>query len=138
MFYLTSTTKSIGTLLAQEVKGQKRPMYYITCMLPGANERYSTMERHCLALVFVIQKLRHYLLAYPLHVITKCDPIRYLLTKSVLAGRATKWMLSLVEFDITCKTPSGLGLFVGSVPCRDFEPFESRNDKHVMELTKDE
>ena len=83
MLYLTSTTKTIGTLLAQEVEGQERLVYYITCMLQGVKERYSEVERHCLALVFVVQKLRHNLLAYQLHVITKCDPIRYLLTKPV-------------------------------------------------------
>ncbi|KAG5552838.1 hypothetical protein RHGRI_010819 [Rhododendron griersonianum] len=60
-------------------------------------------ERHCLALVFAAQKLRHYLLSYPLHLITKCDPIRYLLNRPALAGRPARWLLSLAEYEIICK-----------------------------------
>ncbi|XP_021817375.1 uncharacterized protein LOC110759596 [Prunus avium] len=36
--------------------------------------------------------------------IVKSDPVRYLLTRSVLSGRLARWLLQLSEFDITCTT----------------------------------
>lgn len=100
LLYLTSTIRSIGALLAQEIDGTERPIYYISRVLQGAEQRYSPVERHCLALVFVAQKLRHYLLAYPLHVITKCDPIHHLLSRPAMIGCTARWLLALAEFDI--------------------------------------
>ena len=53
LLYLTSTAKSIGALLAQEIDGTEQPIYYISRIMHGAEQRYSPVERHCLALVFV-------------------------------------------------------------------------------------
>ena len=51
--------------------------------------------------MFVVKKLRHYLQAHSVHLISWADPIKYLMPKSVLSGRTTKWALLLQEFDIT-------------------------------------
>ncbi|KAM1523234.1 hypothetical protein ACFX10_013280 [Malus domestica] len=45
----------------------------------------------CFALVFVVQKHRHYMHAYIIHLVTKTDPIIYVPTKAI-KGQA------LVEF----------------------------------------
>lgn len=50
--YLTSTDKSIGALLAQEVKGAEHPVYYLSRSLRGTETNYSMIQHHCLALVF--------------------------------------------------------------------------------------
>ena len=47
------------------------------------------------------EKLKHYLQAHSIHLISRADPIKYLMSKSVLSGRTTKWALLLQEFDIT-------------------------------------
>lgn len=67
--------------------------------------RYSQLERHCLALVFVEQKMRHYFLAHEVKFAIRTDPIRYLLTKPVLVGRHARWMMILFEYDIKCVMP---------------------------------
>ncbi|GFZ04508.1 hypothetical protein Acr_17g0000800 [Actinidia rufa] len=71
LLYITS----IEALLAQEV-GVERQVYYISRVIQGAEVRYAPIETHCLALVFAAKKLRHYLLSYPHHLITKCNPFR--------------------------------------------------------------
>ena len=69
--YLTSTNKSIGALLAQDVEGAKKSIYYISCISRGPEVRYIAMERNCLALIFAAKKFRDYMLAFPIQIITK-------------------------------------------------------------------
>ncbi|XP_028077305.1 uncharacterized protein LOC114279278 [Camellia sinensis] len=108
LLYVTSTPKSVGALLAQEIDGLEQPVYYISRVVQGAEIRYSPIERHCLALVFAAKKLRHYLLSYPIYLMTRSDPIRFLLTRPALSGRPARWLLSLAEYDITCKAPKAI------------------------------
>lgn len=102
--YITSTAKSIGGLITQEVDGKEKPVYYICRIIRGPETRYSQLERHCLALVFVAQKMRHYFLAHEVKLATRTDPIRYLLTRLALVGRPARWMMILSEYDIKCVT----------------------------------
>jgi len=106
--YITSTTRSIGPLLAQEIDGQERPIYYLSRLIHGPEIRYSSLERHCFALVFVAQKLRHYMLSFTIHIVTRCDPIKYLLARTILFGRAARWFLILSEYDLKCVIPHAI------------------------------
>ncbi|KAM2064146.1 hypothetical protein PS2_027071 [Malus domestica] len=54
----------------------------------------------CLALVFAIQKLRHYMYAYTIHLVAKADPVKYVMSKPVLTGRLAKWALLLNQYVI--------------------------------------
>ena len=100
LLYLTSTVNSIGVLLAQKEKGIEKPIYHFSRMFVGPEKRYLLVERHCLALIFVAQKLRHYLLAFSVHIITRCDPIKFLLAKTILMGRSARWFLILSEYEL--------------------------------------
>ncbi|KAG5552009.1 hypothetical protein RHGRI_010181 [Rhododendron griersonianum] len=129
ILYLTSTPRSIGALLVQEVDGTERPVYYISRKVHGAEERYTAIERHCLALVFTAQKLRHYFLSFPIQIITKCDPVRFLLSRPALTGRVARWLLTLAEFDISCVTPKAikcqaLADLLAQFPSGQCEPLE--------------
>ncbi|OMO94091.1 reverse transcriptase [Corchorus capsularis] len=108
MLYLTSTNESIGGLLVQEVEGVERPVYYLSRCLHGSELNYSPIEKHCLSLVFATQKLQHYLLAHKVTVVTKSDPIRYILSRPILAGRAAKWLLLLGQFDLSVAQPKAI------------------------------
>ncbi|CAL5396957.1 unnamed protein product [Camellia sinensis] len=50
LLYITSALKSVGALLAQEIDGLERPVYYMSKVIQGAEIRYFPIERHCLAL----------------------------------------------------------------------------------------
>ncbi|XP_028119492.1 uncharacterized protein LOC114316983 [Camellia sinensis] len=138
MLYLTSTPKSIGALLVQDVDGAECPVYYISRKIQGAEVRYTPIERHCLALVFTPQKLRHYLLAHQIRIVTKSDPIRYLLSKPALTGKVARWLLALGEFEITCLAPKAiksqaLADLLAQFPSGDYEPVnkEVRGEVHT-------
>ena len=69
-------------------------------MMVGAEANYSPIEKHCLALVFAVKKLRHYMLAHRIILISRVDPLKYLMTKPMLTGRLARWAILLTEFDI--------------------------------------
>uniref|UniRef100_A0A2N9FYK3 RNase H type-1 domain-containing protein n=1 Tax=Fagus sylvatica TaxID=28930 RepID=A0A2N9FYK3_FAGSY len=78
--YLASNNEAIGGLVAQEDEdGTEKPIYYVSRALRDAETRYSGAERACLALIYALQRLRHYFLAHKIQLITKSHPIRSLL-----------------------------------------------------------
>ncbi|KAM6580392.1 hypothetical protein CsatA_004166 [Cannabis sativa] len=105
LLYLAVTETSIGTLLAQEVEGKEKPVYYLSRKLKGAETNYPYVEKQCLALVYTAQRLRHYLVAHKVIVMTKADPIRFMLNKPIPSSRIARWILMLSEFDITVMYP---------------------------------
>ncbi|GMP49154.1 hypothetical protein CsSME_00016227 [Camellia sinensis var. sinensis] len=133
MLYLTSTPKSIGALLVQDVDGVERPVYYISQKIRGAEVRYTPVERHCLAFSFGI----HCPKAQTLLPSTS-DPIRYLLSKPALTGKVARWLLALGEFEITCVAPKAiksqaLADLLAQFPSGDYEPVneELRGEVHA-------
>ncbi|XP_074298141.1 uncharacterized protein LOC141628960 [Silene latifolia] len=92
VLYIAAQERSLGAMCAQEIEDRKeKALYYLSLTLVGAQLNYSPIEKICLALVFAIQKLRHYMQAYTIHVVSKADPIKYILSRPVLSGRLAKW-----------------------------------------------
>ena len=55
----------------------------------------------CVALVWVTQKLRHYMLVFPVILASRIDSLKYLFKKHGLSNRMAKWFFMLLEFNIT-------------------------------------
>ena len=74
---------AVGALLAQPSQEHSidRPIYYASRLLTKAERNYSTTEREGLAIVYALQKFRHYLLATHFIVITDHHALKYLLNK---------------------------------------------------------
>ncbi|XP_074290818.1 uncharacterized protein LOC141617523 [Silene latifolia] len=88
-------------MCAQEIEDHKeRALYYLSRTLVGAELNYAPIEKICLALVFAIQKLRHYMQAHTIHVVSKADQIKYILSRPVLSGRLAKWAMLLKQYDL--------------------------------------
>ncbi|XP_062028626.1 uncharacterized protein LOC133744548 [Rosa rugosa] len=106
--------RGVGLEIRREIQEQQMErlrecaVYYVSRLLGEAEARYPKTERICLALIYAVQRLRHYFLAHKLHLMVKTDPVRYLLTKPILSGRLARWLLQLAEFDIECVTPRAI------------------------------
>ncbi|XP_074297588.1 uncharacterized protein LOC141628330 [Silene latifolia] len=62
VLYIAVQEHSLGAMCAQEIDDCKeRALYYLSRTLVGVELNYSPIEKICLALVFAIQKLRHYM-----------------------------------------------------------------------------
>lgn len=101
ILYITATPTALGALLAQlDDTGKERAIYYLSKTLVGYELNYTPMEKACLAVVFATQKLRHYMLSHTVHLVSKIDPLKYMLSRIALTGRLAKWVMLLSEFDI--------------------------------------
>ncbi|WP_170284064.1 RNase H-like domain-containing protein, partial [Flagellimonas olearia] len=92
----------VGALLAQENdEGKEAALYYLSRMLVGAEHRYSPVEKECLAVMFAVQKLRHYLLSNTVYLVSRINLLKVLVTKAgSLNARLAKWSILLSQFDI--------------------------------------
>ncbi|PKU62093.1 putative mitochondrial protein [Dendrobium catenatum] len=101
ILYTTALEESLGALLAQNnEEGKENALYYISRRLIGAESRYSPIEKHCLALIFAVQKLRHYMLSHKIILISKIDPLKFLMTRPTLIGCLARWAVLLLQFEI--------------------------------------
>lgn len=91
--YVRAMDHSLGAMLAQKNDGDfEQAIYYLSRTLTGAEPRYNPNEKECLALVFAVQKMRHYLVGQTIQVILRVNPLRVLMTKpATLNSRLAKW-----------------------------------------------
>ncbi|XP_057481975.1 uncharacterized protein LOC130768885 [Actinidia eriantha] len=75
VLYIVTQERSVGALLAQENdEGKENALYYLSRMMTHCELNYSLIEKMCLALVFAVQKLRHYFQAHTVHLVSKANP----------------------------------------------------------------
>ena len=66
----------MGCMLAQESEDKmEKAIYYLSKNLLEYETRYTLLEKACLALVWAARKLRHYLLAHFVILVSRLDPI---------------------------------------------------------------
>ncbi|XP_073120324.1 uncharacterized protein [Henckelia pumila] len=99
--YITAQERSVGALLAQDNDdGKEAALYYLSRMMTPNELNYSPIEKLCLALIFVIQKLKHYFQAHTVRLVSKANPLKYVMSRPVLSDRLARWYLQLQQFEI--------------------------------------
>lgn len=91
---------SLRVLLAQHNDGgQEQAIYYLSKTMIGAKFRYNPIEKECLALVFTVQKMQHYIVGRTIQVLSKIKSLRLLRTRpSALNGCLVKWAILLPQY----------------------------------------
>ena len=69
---------AIGAVLTQEGEDGEHPIVYINRVLSPVEKNYTTTEKQCLAMLWVIKKLRPYLEGYQSTVITDHSTLKWL------------------------------------------------------------
>jgi len=141
ILYIAAQPFSVGALFAQKNdEGKEVACYYLSRTMVGAERNYSPIEKICLALMFALKKLRHYLLYHEVQLIARADPIKYVLNQPILTGRIGKWALPMMEYDITYipqKAIKGQALadFFAAHPVQDDSPLVTDlPDEEVFEV----
>lgn len=62
--------------------------------------KYSRVEKLALVASQAVQIFHHYILLRKTIVISDCNPMIYILTKKLLGGKYSKWIVILQEFDL--------------------------------------
>jgi hypothetical protein len=108
-------------------------VFYLSRILSECECKYSIIEKLCLALYFSAFKLRHYMLAYVVCVITQTNVAKYMLSRPILSGKLGKWSLSLVEFNLVYVPQKAVkGQALADHPCTDVTDF---NESLVLKVT---
>ena len=75
-------------------------VYYLSCSLVGLELKYSHVEKLALAVVYAVQRLRHYILLRTTTVVADVNPFQYVLSRWIVGGKFNKWIVILQEFDL--------------------------------------
>jgi len=89
-FYVHVDTSCItlGAMLTQAGEGElDHPIAFASRKLSKAEKNYSTIEHEGLAMVYALQKFRHYLLGGHFKMYTDQSALKYLVNKAMLGGK---------------------------------------------------
>lgn len=99
--YLSISHSTIGMVLVQEDEfNSEHVIYYLSRTLNPTELKYSHVEKLALAAVQAVQRFHHYILLRKTRVISDYNPMIYVLTKQLLGGKYSKWIVILQEFDL--------------------------------------
>ncbi|KAK9029881.1 hypothetical protein V6N11_031323 [Hibiscus sabdariffa] len=129
ILYLSIFDNSMGCVLGQhDESGKKeRAIYYLSKKFTEYEAKYSPVEKLCCALAWATRRLRQYMLYHTTWLISKLDPLKYMMEAPALSGRLARWQMLLSEFDIlyvSRKAVKGSAIadFIASRASDDYEP----------------
>ena len=97
--YLAVSPATVSAALIREEERVQKPVYYASCALRGAEERYPPMEKLAFALVTAARKLKPYFQAHTVIVLTD-KPLRRAMSNPEATGQLALWVIEFGEFDI--------------------------------------
>ena len=87
------------TILGSGSGDGEHPIVYINRVMSPAENNYSTTEKECLAMLWVIKKLRPSLEGYQFSMITDHSALKWLYKLKEPSGRLARWALQLQQWD---------------------------------------
>nr|GEU77411.1 hypothetical protein [Tanacetum cinerariifolium] len=90
---------AVGAVLGQRIEKHFRPIHYASKTMTEAESNYTTTEKEMLAVVYVFEKFRSYLIMNKSIVYTDHSALKYLFAKKDAKARLLRWILLLQEFD---------------------------------------
>ena len=99
--------------------------------------RYAHVEKLALAAVHVVQRFRHYILLRTITVVSDCNPMTYILSRQLLGGKYSKWIVILQEFDLeftTAKSTKSL-VFTDLICSLPTDSAPSHSEDHIPDET---
>eukprot|EP00253_Pinus_taeda_P014232 PITA_14232 len=91
-------------LVQDDDHGIEHVMYYLSRNLLDMETRYAYVEKLALAAVCAVQRFHHYILWHTTTVISDCNLMTYILSRQLLGGKYSKWIVILQEFDLEFTT----------------------------------
>jgi len=98
--HVDASSIALGVILAQPSEGGiDHPIAFVSRKLSSVERNYTTIEREGLAMVYALQKFKHYLLGSHFKMFTDHSALKYLVNKPVLGGKICRWLLLFQEYD---------------------------------------
>lgn len=98
--YCNASTIVVGSTLCYPTNdgGRDHLIAFASKQLSTAERNYTTTERECLAMIFLVKKYCHYLLLNKVVFLVDHMAIKFLVNKPKLNGQLAWWLLLLAEF----------------------------------------
>ena len=90
--------RSIGALLTQEVDGVYKPVYYLSHHLSDSQQRWPIIEKECYAIVFAIEKFRHFLEGKDFKIFSDHNPLKYIQSTENKNAKLQRWAIKISAF----------------------------------------
>ena len=101
LLYVVASMEMIGMVLVQKDEEiQEHVIYYLSWNLIDVEIHYSHVEKLSLAIVHVVQRLRHYILLPRTLVVAHINLFQFVLTRRMIGGKYNKWIVILQEFNL--------------------------------------
>ena len=95
-----ATDIAVGAMLAQNPTGKTdQPIAYALRLLSKAEKNYTATEKEALAMVYAVNKFRHYLLGNKFIFYVDHLALQYLVNEPQVSGKLARWLLLFLEFD---------------------------------------
>ena len=96
-FHISSDASdtAIGAVLGQEEDHLPYAIYFISKNMSPAELNYTVTEKEFLAVIYAINKFRHYITGYQRFIHIDHAAIKYLMNKPDVNGRIIRWLLLL-------------------------------------------
>ncbi|GFS76320.1 retrovirus-related Pol polyprotein from transposon 17.6 [Trichonephila clavipes] len=96
-----------GVVLSQRIDGEEHPIVFLSKKFSNAERNYSTVERELAAIIFGLNRLKHYLDGQKFIIETDHNTLRYLNKMGSTNPRLQRWALSLQPFNFEIKYKPG-------------------------------
>ena len=92
--HVDASSIALGVILAQAGEGgPDHPIMFASRKLSSGEHNYTTTKREGLAMVYVLQKFKHYLLGAHFKMFIDHSTLKYLVNKPMLGGNICRWVL---------------------------------------------
>ena len=82
-------------LFQEDDESQEHVIYYLSWVFVGIELRYSHVRNLASPAVYVVQRLRHYILQRKTTIIVDVNPFKYVLSGRIIGGKFNKWIFVL-------------------------------------------
>ena len=90
---------AVGAMLAQvDEEGKERPVEYASKVMSPAERNYNATEREGLAVVYAVERFRHYLHGTPFVVVTDHAALKHIVHNPNPKGKLARWVVALSEY----------------------------------------
>ena len=99
ILYTDASGYCIGALLAQVFDDGEKPIQYLSHQLSDTQKRWPVIEREAYAIVYAIQKFRHFLQGAKFTIMCDHKPLKYIFSAEMKNPKVQRWAMAISEFN---------------------------------------